>query len=103
MEGIEHPELARTECFLILYYLVDMAEHLNQLNVKMQGSGNTVLSLQQTVFAFENKLELYIMDLATRHLLHFEKRRQYKDACTVNKPTQNCDLRQVAGFTSSLR
>ncbi|KAM4585719.1 general transcription factor II-I repeat domain-containing protein 2A [Fundulus diaphanus] len=102
MKGIEHPELAETEWLLKFYYLVDMTEHLNQLNVKMQGTGNTVLSLQQAVFAFENKLELFIMDLETGRLLHFEKLRHFKDVCTASEPTQNFDLRQLAGFTSSL-
>ena len=59
MKGVKHPELANTEWLLLFQYLVDMTEHLNQLNVKMQGIGNTVLSLQQAVFAIENKLELY--------------------------------------------
>lgn len=76
MKGIEHPELAETEWLLKFYYLVDMTEHLNQLDVEMQGIGNTALSLQQAVFAFENKLELFIMDLETGCLLHFEKLRQ---------------------------
>ncbi|KAG7475965.1 general transcription factor II-I repeat domain-containing 2-like [Solea senegalensis] len=102
MKGIEHPELAETEWLLKFYYLVDMTEHLNQLNVKMQGIGNTVLSLQHAAFAFENKLELFIMDLETGRLLHFEKLRQFKDACTASEPTQNFDLHQLAGFTSSL-
>ncbi|XP_029461803.1 protein FAM200B [Rhinatrema bivittatum] len=35
MKNIEHPELANTEWLLKFYYLVDMTEHLNQLNVKM--------------------------------------------------------------------
>ncbi|KAM6983489.1 general transcription factor II-I repeat domain-containing protein 2B [Tautogolabrus adspersus] len=35
MKGIEHPELAETEWLLKFYYLVDMTEHLNQLNVKI--------------------------------------------------------------------
>uniref|UniRef100_A0A8C5GFT9 DUF4371 domain-containing protein n=1 Tax=Gouania willdenowi TaxID=441366 RepID=A0A8C5GFT9_GOUWI len=102
IKGIEHPELAETEWLFKFYYLVDMTEHLNQLNVKMQGIGNTVLSLQHAVFAFENKLELFIMYLETGHLLHFEKLRQFKDACTASEPTQNFDLHQLAGFTSSL-
>ena len=63
IKNVEHPELANTEWLLKFYYLVDMTEHLNQLNVKMQGVGNTVLSLQQAVFAFENKLKLFIEDL----------------------------------------
>ncbi|RVE58859.1 hypothetical protein OJAV_G00198850 [Oryzias javanicus] len=102
MKGIEHPELAETEWLLKFYYLVDMTEHLNQLNVKMQGIGNTVLSLQQAVFAFENKLELFIMDLKTGRLLHFEKLKQFKDAYTASEPAQKLDLHQLAGFTSSL-
>uniref|UniRef100_A0A8C5EAW6 HAT C-terminal dimerisation domain-containing protein n=1 Tax=Gouania willdenowi TaxID=441366 RepID=A0A8C5EAW6_GOUWI len=53
IKGIEHPELAETEWLLKFYYVVDMTEHLNQLNVKMQGIGNT--------------LELFIMDLETIH------------------------------------
>ncbi|XP_072262903.1 general transcription factor II-I repeat domain-containing protein 2A-like [Pyxicephalus adspersus] len=85
MKNVEHPELANTEWLLKFYYLVDMTEHLNQLNVKMQGVGNTVLSLQQAVFAFENKLELFIADIETGRLLHFEKLGEFKDACTSFK------------------
>lgn len=59
IKNVEHPELADTEWPLKFHYHVDMTEHLIQLNVKMQGIGNTILSLQQAVFAFENKLELY--------------------------------------------
>lgn len=102
MKDIEHPELAETEWLLKFYFLVDMTEHLNQLNVKMQGIGNTVLSLQQAVFAFENMLELFIMDLKTDRLLHFEKLRQFKDTCTASEPTQNFDFHQLADFTTNL-
>lgn len=49
MKNVEHHELANTERRLKFYYLVDMTE-----NVKMQGVGNAVLSLQQAVFAFES-------------------------------------------------
>lgn len=95
MKGIEPPELAEIEWPLKFYYLVDMTEHLNQLNVKMQGNGNTVSSLQQAVFAFENKLELFIMDIKTSmikiqdRLLHFEKLRQFKNACRASEPAQH--------------
>ena len=99
MKDVEHPELANTEWLLKFCYLVDMTAHLNQLNVKMQGIGNTVLSLQQAVFAFENKLELFIVDIETGRLLHFEKLREFKDACTASDPVQHFDLQQLAGFT----
>lgn len=98
MKSIKHPELANTGWLLKFYYLVNMTEHLNQLNLKMQGIGSTVLSLQQAVFAFENKVELFIMDLERGCLLHFEKLKQFKDACTVSEPTENFDLHQLAGL-----
>uniref|UniRef100_A0A3P8SCE9 HAT C-terminal dimerisation domain-containing protein n=1 Tax=Amphiprion percula TaxID=161767 RepID=A0A3P8SCE9_AMPPE len=102
MKDVEHPELTNTEWLMKFYYLVDMTEHLNHLNVKMQGIGNTVLSLQQAVFAFEKKLELFIVDIETGRLLHFEKLREFKDACTASDPVQQFDLQQLAGFTSKL-
>lgn len=71
--NVKHPELANTEWLQKFYCPVDTTEHLNQLNVKVQGVGKTVLSLQQAVFAFDNKLELFIADIETGRLLHFEK------------------------------
>ncbi|XP_034044554.1 lymphocyte antigen 75-like [Thalassophryne amazonica] len=68
----------------------------------MQGVGNTLLTLQQAVFAFENKLERFIKDIETDHLLHFEKLREFKDACAASDPTQHLDIQQLAGFTSDL-
>lgn len=92
MKNVEHPELADTEWLLKFYYFVDLTAHLNQLNVKIQGIGNTVLSLQQAVFAFENKLQLFIVHIETGRLLHFERLREFKDACTASDPAQHFDL-----------
>uniref|UniRef100_A0A3B4BDN4 DUF4371 domain-containing protein n=1 Tax=Periophthalmus magnuspinnatus TaxID=409849 RepID=A0A3B4BDN4_9GOBI len=71
---------------------ISWIEHLNQLHVKMQGIGNTVLSLQQAVFAFENKL--FIVDIGTGRLLHFEKLREFKDTCTASDPSLNARFRE---------
>uniref|UniRef100_A0A8C8DXT2 HAT C-terminal dimerisation domain-containing protein n=1 Tax=Oryzias sinensis TaxID=183150 RepID=A0A8C8DXT2_9TELE len=85
---LSHFELADTEWLLKFYYLVDMTGHLNQLNVKMQGFGNTILSLQQAVFAFEN-------DIETGRLLHFEKLAEFKDACIASDPVRHLHLQQL--------
>ena len=63
MKGVKHPELENTGWLLQFHYLVDITGHLNQLNVKMQGIGNTISSLQQAVFAFESKLEVFLRDI----------------------------------------
>lgn len=102
MKGVNHPELTNIEWLLKFYYVVDMTEHLNHLNVKMQGVGNTILSLQQAVYAFENKLTLFIEDIETGRLLHFEKLKEFINACTLNDSAQYCDLQPLAGFTSNL-
>ena len=52
MKNVEHPELTNIEWFRKFYFLVYLTEHINQPNVKMQGIGNTILYLQQAVFAF---------------------------------------------------
>ena len=71
MENVEHPELVDTEWLLKFYCLVDVTEHRNKLNVRVQGVGYAILYLQQAVFAFENKLEPFINDIKKGNLLHF--------------------------------
>ena len=68
----------------------------------MQGVGNTILSFQQTLFAFENKLDIFIADLKTGRLLHFERLKNFKDVFAESNPTQYFDHQQLVGFTSKL-
>ena len=67
----------------------------------MQGIGNTISSLQQAVFAFESKLEIFLRDIETGCLLHFERLQQFREACLAGDSTQHLDLQQLAGFTSN--
>ncbi|XP_076802838.1 general transcription factor II-I repeat domain-containing protein 2B-like isoform X2 [Clavelina lepadiformis] len=102
MNNVKHPELTNNDWLRKFYYLMDMTGHLNQLNMKMQGTGNTILSLQQAVFAFEKKLELFITDIETGRLLHFETLKAFKDAFIVSNPTQQFNIQQLVGFTTNL-
>ncbi|XP_033848211.3 protein FAM200C-like [Acipenser ruthenus] len=102
MKGNVHPELTDIEWLLKFHYLVDITCHLNHLNVKMQGIGNTILSLQQAVFAFETNLEVFIRDIESGRLLHFETLRVYREDCLARDPAHHFDLRQLAAFTSDL-
>nr|XP_033788672.1 general transcription factor II-I repeat domain-containing protein 2-like [Geotrypetes seraphini] len=47
-------------------------------------------------------LELFIADIETGRLLHFEKLGEFKDACTASDTAQHLDLQQLADFTSNL-
>ena len=44
-------------------FLVDITEHLNYLNLKLQGQRYTICDLVSTVNAFQEKLKLYWDDL----------------------------------------
>lgn len=53
------------------------------------------------MLAFENKLELFIVDIETGCLLHYEKLREFKDTCTASDPAQHFDLQMLVDFTTS--
>ena len=88
MKNVEHFKLTNPDWLRKFYYVADMIKYPNQL-----------LSLQQTLFAFENKLDLFIADLETGRLLHFERLKKIKDAFKASNPTQYFGLQQLVGFT----
>uniref|UniRef100_A0A3Q3IES4 SPIN-DOC-like zinc-finger domain-containing protein n=1 Tax=Monopterus albus TaxID=43700 RepID=A0A3Q3IES4_MONAL len=85
IKDVKHPELANDEW---LEVLLSCGHDLTSEPAQCESARHwkCILSLQQAVFAFENKLELFKMDIETGHLLHFEKLREFKDACTASDP-----------------
>lgn len=51
-------------------FLVDICGHLNELNLKLQGHGKTIVDLLLAVQSFEHKLELFAADI-TADMHHF--------------------------------
>lgn len=54
----------------LVAFLVDITSHLNELNVKLQGQGNTVCDLMAAIRSFERRLEIFKSDIRGAHL-HF--------------------------------
>ncbi|KAM3877110.1 protein FAM200A-like [Diretmus argenteus] len=54
----------------LVAFLVDITSHLNELNLKLQGQGNTVCDLMAAVRSFERRLENFKSDITEAHL-HF--------------------------------
>lgn len=67
------PELEDMTWLQDLAFLSDMMMHLNQLNIKLQGSNRLVHVLYESVQAFETKLSIFIAHLQVRRLDHFPK------------------------------
>nr|XP_055069906.1 SCAN domain-containing protein 3-like [Misgurnus anguillicaudatus] len=54
----------------LVAFLVDITSHLNELNLKLQGQGNTVCDLIAAVRSFERRLEIFKSDITGPHI-HF--------------------------------
>ena len=100
MKGVEHPELTDIEWLLQFHYLMDITGHLNQLSMKMQGIGNTVVSLQSCPFPWKQAGTINQGHWNRHCLPHFGRHWEFRDACLASDPTHRCDLQQLAVFTS---
>uniref|UniRef100_A0A8C5PAV1 HAT C-terminal dimerisation domain-containing protein n=1 Tax=Leptobrachium leishanense TaxID=445787 RepID=A0A8C5PAV1_9ANUR len=70
-KGVHYPELTNDQWIQKLYFMVDVTSHLNQLNHKLQGKGNTIFSMLEEVISFENKLSVFAQDFDRETLIHF--------------------------------
>ena len=55
-----------------LAFLTDVMQHLNSLNLKLQGRDQTVADLFGHVSRFQRKLELFKDHLSANNLSHFD-------------------------------
>ena len=62
-QGKHYPELNDEKWLVDLLLLADITTHLNELNLRLQGSGQTVLDLFETWKSFAGKLDVYIQDV----------------------------------------
>jgi len=67
------------------YFLLDMTEHFNKLNLKLQGKGNTALQLLEEVLTFVQKLELFKVDISNDEFVYFDSVRNYRLNLTEEK------------------
>ncbi|XP_060118462.1 general transcription factor II-I repeat domain-containing protein 2-like [Heteronotia binoei] len=80
MKGKAVPELQDNEWLQDLAFMVDITEHLNCLNAKMQSRSNIVTEFYDGICAFEMKLQLWEMQLQENNLAHFPTLKSLSDA-----------------------
>lgn len=71
LKGKPIPELSSETWILDLAFLVDITEHLNLLNVKLQGRNQLITDVYGNVKAFEMKLSLWSDQLKQGIVTHF--------------------------------
>ncbi|KAJ3585356.1 hypothetical protein NHX12_014077 [Muraenolepis orangiensis] len=74
--GQDYPELEDEKWVVKLMFLTDITGHLNELNLKLQGAGQTVLDMFDTWKAFVGKLAVFSDDVATSTFRYFSHLRE---------------------------
>ena len=86
-KGQVHPELSNDDWVVKLMFLADITEHLNELNVRLQGKGQTILSLYESWLAFVAKLKMFNADIQKGNLQYFKNLQKHVGDCDVNLVT----------------
>ena len=72
------PQLHGKKWLCNLAFLSDLSDHLNILNVGLQGKGKTVIDFYDSIRGFRMKIDLWISQLHGNNFCDFKK----TDICT---------------------
>lgn len=71
-KGQDYPELEDRDWIVKLMFLSDITTHLNDLNLRLQGAGQTLMDLYDAWKAFVAKLAVYSLDIKTGSFRYFK-------------------------------
>ena len=92
-KGMNVPEFSDAKWITDFAFLVDITNHLNMLNLKLQGRNQFINVLYDHIYAFEVKLQLWELQLKESNCIHFPTLRSH----------QPCDVSCYTEFISSLK
>ena len=62
-QGMVYPELENEKWLVKLMFLVDITTHFNELNLRLQGTGQTVMCFFEVWKRFVSKQDIYTWDI----------------------------------------
>ncbi|KAK6492333.1 SCAN domain-containing protein 3-like [Huso huso] len=65
-------------------FLTDIFCHFNALNLQLQGRNKTIIDLVEKLNAFGKKLDIFLSDLTSHRLLHFNWLRKHQEEAGTN-------------------
>ncbi|CAM4663474.1 unnamed protein product [Lepidochelys kempii] len=83
-KGQNYPKLDDDKWLCKLMFLIDITAHLNELNLCLQGAGQTVLDLYETWKAFVVKLAVFSRDIRTSTFRYFQHIKELSACCAVS-------------------
>ena len=66
-----YPQLENDDWIQDLMFFTDIMQHLNTLNLALQGKDKLLSDLSQTVFGFQNKIRIFQNNLLSKKFSHF--------------------------------
>lgn len=91
MKGYYFPHFSNKEWMCDFGFLIDMTQHLNNLNVELQGKGQFINNLYDKIQGFERKLKLWKQHLLQNNLSHFPHLEK-ENVTTPQKYAQYIDI-----------
>jgi hypothetical protein len=76
-KGKVYPELEDKNWLAKLMFLTDITTHLNELNLRLQGPGKTVINLFEEWKSFVGKLDVYEGDIRTKTFRYFSHLKKF--------------------------
>ena len=91
-----YPELNDKKWLVDLLFLTDITTHLDELNLRLQGAGQTVLDLFETWKSFVAKIDAYIQDVQSSTFRYFKNLQKFLCDHEVN-------FSVIGGYMSKLK
>ena len=95
-QGKHYPELNDKKWLVDLMFLTDIITHLNELNLRLQSAGQTVLDLFVTWKSFVAKLDVYIQHIQSSTFRYFKNLQKFSCDHEVNSSV-------IDGYMSKLK
>ena len=91
-KGQEYPELTDINWLNDSHFFADFALHYNNLNAKLQGSGNVAPSMFGHIKAFEKKLVVFSRDLEENKLNYFPSLKKHFEKSGLSDSSEEKEL-----------
>ena len=94
-QGKAYPELEDENWLVKLMFLVNITMHLNELNLRLQGPGKTVIGLFEAWKGFVAKLDVYTREIQTATFRYFKHLKAFSVDYQVNGAEINIYMRDL--------
>ena len=85
-KGKPQPLLSDEEWVWKLAFVTDITDHMNNLNLKLQGKENLICDLYTHLKVFRCKLDLFLKQVKVKIFFHFEKCKVFNAEATTQSP-----------------